>query len=164
MLFQRVAEAYRHIASPDVIGLGYLRLGQPATTLSGGEAQRLKVGRAELKHRSSHEILYIMDEPTTGLHLDDIKKLLAVLNKLVDAGHTAWSWWSINVDVIKRPTGSSISVRKAVRQEVISSQKVGPSRSRQWKHRTREVFYDGARSRKNKVEEDVVMRCMTDRP
>ena len=76
-----------HLYLLATIGLGYLRLGQPATTLSGGEAQRLKIA-AELKDRSAHDVLYIMDEPTTGLHLDDIKKLLKVLGKLVEAGNT----------------------------------------------------------------------------
>jgi excinuclease ABC subunit A len=81
------------------IGLGYLRLGQSATTLSGGEAQRLKVA-AELKDASAKNIIYIMDEPTTGLHFDDVKKLLTVLHKLVNAGNTLVVV-EHNLDVIK---------------------------------------------------------------
>ncbi len=81
------------------IGLGYLRLGQSATTLSGGEAQRLKIA-AELKDSSARNVLYIMDEPTTGLHVEDIKKLLATLQKLVNSGNTVVVV-EHNLDVIK---------------------------------------------------------------
>jgi excinuclease ABC subunit A len=83
------------------VGLGYLRLGQPATTLSGGEAQRLKIARelATAGRRSGRK-LYIMDEPTTGLHLEDIRKLAQVLDRLVDAGHTV-VLVEHNLDVIK---------------------------------------------------------------
>ncbi|MEX5216697.1 MAG: excinuclease ABC subunit UvrA [Nitrospira sp.] len=92
----KVTEKLRLLTS---IGLGYLRLGQPASTLSGGEAQRLKIA-AELKDPSARNLLYIMDEPTTGLHLDDIKKLLVILHKLVDAGNTVVIV-EHNLDVIK---------------------------------------------------------------
>ena len=69
------------------VGLGYIKLGQSATTLSGGEAQRVKLSR-ELSRRSTGRTMYILDEPTTGLHFDDTRKLLDVLNALVDQGNT----------------------------------------------------------------------------
>jgi len=81
------------------VGLGYMRLGQPATTLSGGEAQRVKLA-TELSRRSTGQTLYILDEPTTGLHFEDIKKLLYVLNRLVEKGNTLLVI-EHNLDVIK---------------------------------------------------------------
>ncbi|HPA15683.1 MAG TPA: excinuclease ABC subunit UvrA [Desulfobacterales bacterium] len=81
------------------VGLGYIRLGQPATTLSGGEAQRVKLSR-ELSKRGTGRTAYILDEPTTGLHMDDIKNLLIVLNRLVEAGNTVIVI-EHNMDVIK---------------------------------------------------------------
>jgi excinuclease ABC subunit A len=86
-LFATVPALVRRLQVLQEVGLGYLRLGQPATTLSGGEAQRLKVA-AELGPRLGRDMLYILDEPTTGLHLDDVRRLLGVLQRLVDAGNT----------------------------------------------------------------------------
>ena len=97
--FSTSPKVLRRLQVLDEIGLGYLRLGQPATTLSGGEAQRIKIA-AHLASYGGERILYILDEPTTGLHFDDIAKLLAAFRKLVEAGHTLLVI-EHNLDVIK---------------------------------------------------------------
>lgn len=97
--FENIPQIRRRLDVLDEIGLGYIHLGQPATTLSGGEAQRIKLSR-ELNRRSTSKTLYILDEPTTGLHFSDIQKLLHVLNLLVDQGNTVIVI-EHNLDVIK---------------------------------------------------------------
>lgn len=97
--FQNLPKIYRKLKTLQDVGLGYIRLGQPATTLSGGEAQRVKLA-TELSRRSNGKTLYILDEPTTGLHIADIHKLLGVLGRLTDAGDTVLVI-EHNLDVIK---------------------------------------------------------------
>jgi excinuclease ABC subunit A len=97
--FSTSPKVLRRLQVLDEIGLGYLRLGQPATTLSGGEAQRIKIA-AHLASFGGERLLYILDEPTTGLHFDDIAKLLAAFRKLVEAGHTLLVI-EHNLDVVK---------------------------------------------------------------
>lgn len=97
--FKNIPAIYNKLSVLNSVGLGYIRLGQPATTLSGGEAQRVKLA-TELSHRGTGKTLYILDEPTTGLHFDDIKRLLSVLNALVEKGNTVLVI-EHNLDVIK---------------------------------------------------------------
>jgi excinuclease ABC subunit A len=85
--FYAIPTITRKLQTLSDVGLGYLRLGQPATTLSGGEAQRIKLA-AELSRRDTGKTVYILDEPTTGLHFADVSKLLNVLKRLVDLGNT----------------------------------------------------------------------------
>ncbi|HEY9497987.1 MAG TPA: excinuclease ABC subunit UvrA [Terrimesophilobacter sp.] len=97
--FEAISAIHRYLKTLEEVGLGYVRLGQSATTLSGGEAQRVKLA-TELQRRSMGRSIYVLDEPTTGLHFEDVRKLLLVLNGLVDKGNTVIVI-EHNLDVIK---------------------------------------------------------------
>ena len=97
--FENIPTVARKLQLMQDVGLGYIKIGQPSPTLSGGEAQRVKLA-SELGKRSTGKTLYLLDEPTTGLHFDDVKKLLSVLHRLVDSGNTLVVI-EHNIDVIK---------------------------------------------------------------
>ncbi|MBF8194527.1 excinuclease ABC subunit UvrA [Nonomuraea sp. K274] len=97
--FDAIPAIKRHLQTLNDVGMGYVRLGQPATTLSGGEAQRVKLA-SELQRRQTGRTIYVLDEPTTGLHFEDIRRLLGVLGRLVDGGNTVIVI-EHNLDVIK---------------------------------------------------------------
>ena len=97
--FENIPDILRKIKTIQDVGLGYIRLGQPSTTLSGGESQRVKLA-TELSKKDTGKTLYILDEPTTGLHFEDIRILMEVLQKLVDKGNTVVVI-EHNLDVIK---------------------------------------------------------------
>ena len=97
--FENIPNIKRKLQTLYDVGLGYIHLGQPATTLSGGEAQRVKLA-SELQRVQTGKTFYILDEPTTGLHFEDVRQLLNVLNRLVDSGNTVLVI-EHNLDVIK---------------------------------------------------------------
>ena len=97
--FQNIPRVSRKLQTLKDVGLGYIRLGQSSTTLSGGESQRIKITRELSKHKSGH-VVYMLDEPTTGLHFDDTKRLIRVLNRLVQKGNTVYVI-EHNLDVVK---------------------------------------------------------------
>jgi len=97
--FKNIPRLYRRLKTLDDVGLGYIKLGQPSTTLSGGEAQRVKLA-TELGRRSTGKTLYILDEPTTGLHIADVERLIAILQRLAEGGNTVVVI-EHNLDVIK---------------------------------------------------------------
>ena len=99
MFFEKVPIIYRKLKALENVGLGYIRLGQSATTFSGGEAQRIKLA-TELSKKETGRTLYILDEPTTGLHFADIQVLMKVLNYIVDKGNTVLVI-EHNLDIIK---------------------------------------------------------------
>ena len=99
LFFENIPQIKRKLQTLHDVGLGYISLGQPATTLSGGEAQRVKLA-SELQRRQTGKTFYILDEPTTGLHFDDVRQLLTVLQRLVEMGNTVLVI-EHNLDIIK---------------------------------------------------------------
>ena len=99
IFFEKIPKIHRPLVTLESVGLGYIKLGQPSTTLSGGEAQRIKLS-TELAKKSTGNTVYIMDEPSTGLHFEDIRMLLIVLQKLVDEGNTVIVI-EHNLDIVK---------------------------------------------------------------
>jgi excinuclease ABC subunit A len=99
VFFENNPVVHRRLQTLLDVGLGYIKLGQSSTTLSGGESQRIKITRELSKNKSGH-VVYMLDEPTTGLHFDDVKRLIAVLNRLVEKGNTVYVI-EHNLDVIK---------------------------------------------------------------
>src|SRR5690606_23045169 len=97
--FDKIPSIHLKIVALEEVGLGYLHLGQPSTTLSGGEAQRVKLA-TELSKKQTGNTFYILDEPSTGLHFEDIRILLEVINRLVDAGNSVLII-EHNMDIIK---------------------------------------------------------------
>ncbi len=97
--FENIPQIFRRLKTLLDVGLGYIKLGQSATTLSGGESQRIKIARELSKHKQGH-VVYMLDEPTTGLHFDDTKRLISVLNELVEKGNTVYII-EHNLDVVK---------------------------------------------------------------
>jgi len=97
--FKNIPKIYRKLQTLHDVGLGYIKVGQPSTTLSGGEAQRVKLA-TELSKRSTGNTMYILDEPTTGLHTADVHKLIDILQRLVDSGNSVVVI-EHNIDVIK---------------------------------------------------------------
>lgn len=125
--FKAYPSISRYLDTLVQVGLGYIRLGQPAPTLSGGESQRVKLA-TELQRRSTGKTVYILDEPTTGLHFEDVRKLLLVLQGLVDKGNTVIVI-EHNLDVVRiGPIGSSTLGRKAVTEAAPSLPKVRRNR------------------------------------
>jgi excinuclease ABC subunit A len=97
--FEAIPKIYRPMATMQSVGLGYIKIGQPSTTLSGGEAQRIKLA-SELAKKSTGSTFYILDEPSTGLHFEDIRLLLGVLQRLVDEGNSVLVI-EHNLDIVK---------------------------------------------------------------
>ena len=132
-LLENIPQIQQKLVTLVEVGLGYVQLGQSSTTLSGGEAQRIKLAR-ELSKRQTGRTLYILDEPTTGLHFDDVRKLLAVLNRLAELGNTVLVI-EHHMDVIKQADWIiDLGPEGGAARQAESSRKARPSASRKIKN------------------------------